>query len=145
MHGEPTPFCPYYIINRTSFSPWHLPPEHCYWCIYNTSPTLPWFVLPREHSLCIRNKGKWLPCNLERSILKKKKSLPFIFLPFIPYLLLHCCFSKNVSPYVLLFNLQTDSSGLWIRMEKWEHMREAPSETLWRQASTQILGHFCFQ
>lgn len=72
-----------------------------------------------------------------------KKSLPFIFLPFIPYLLLHYCFSKNVSPYVLLFNLQTDSSGLWIRMEKWEHMREAPSETLWRQASTQILGHFC--
>lgn len=33
-------------------------------------------------------------------------------------------------------------------MEKWEHATEVPSETFWRQASTQILGaliiiHFC--
>lgn len=33
------------------------------------------------------------------------KSFLSIFLPFLPRLLLHYHFSKNVSPYVLLFNL----------------------------------------
>lgn len=79
------------------------------------------------------------------------KSFPsFFFLPFLPCLLLHYCFSKNVSPYVLLFNLQTDSSELWIWKWKNGNTPQKRPLTLWRQASTQILGavitiHFCFQ
>lgn len=68
---------------------------------------------------------------LGKEHLKKKIfSFRFQFLPFLPSLLLYYCVSKKASSfYVLLFNLQADSSELWIWMEKGEHPPKCFLET----------------